>query len=555
MFKLLFSCFLLVVNLCAKNTFAAEIFEERNDHNSAFRISPGIGCEIIGYPFVADMVANPIYQFDGVQCEAVLPSASGNYYTDAACTDLISFRHTSHQDFCDGILDKYDWIDDRVVPGEWVLSTGTTYDGTVASLDGLTQPYRTSVNYLTHNSDRGECRLEMRIYKNNPGRGQNNLRPIIALHGGTWTTRDVGVIGVENMAARYTDKGFVVFAPFFRLLSDLENDACNEATMADILSDLEAALSWVENNGQQYGVSGKPVLFGQSSGAQSALALSVAHPQRIAGAVLLYPITDFGDFLSQVQSGEYDDTEGKLALSAVFGSDYDELTQDEPFIVENSYPSIIRSQPLQYPPMMILHGEADKLVPVRQVTRLCNALAGRDLDFKLYDPGLVQKRFICGQDQELRLYVEAGHAMEVCVSTSQLLSFSCFSGGAESQQAIAEGLENASRWAASMALKYGDEVANVVDDSSSGDAGNLAGSGGDPVSELPSPDTVTADNSGTNTDADTNTDTEANMVATGNLGDISGGGVLLLQFPGCFVLVVFLWYRRSGSLIRIGYDG
>ena len=115
-------------------------------------------------------------------------------------------------------------------------------------------------------------------------------------------------------------------------------------------------------------------------------------------------------------------------------------------VPENSYPAIVQQQNRSYPPMHILHGLSDELVPARQSIRLCNALAGRPLDDEPQVSDQLQVQENCGADSELSLYAEANHALDICLSNSALLATTCLSGSRESRQLIADKLQQVADW-------------------------------------------------------------------------------------------------------------
>lgn len=416
-------------------------------------IGSALGCDLSSR-LKADMNVNPLYSSDGTQCLPSVPNQSGRYYADSQCTTGIDFQRTGQQQFCTEALDK-----DSLGQGaeedsrQWTLSPGAAYDVGAASLEGLTQPYRTTTTYRQLQTVRGECRLAMRIYKNDLRAGQQGLRPMIALHGGSWSNRGFGAFGIESSAAMYTQQGFVVFAPFYRLLGENEgSSACNQASFTDIVSDAHAALSWVENNSAEYSARGRPVVIGQSAGAHLALSLAVSFPQRVAGGILLYPPTDFEDFLLQVRADAYTNEEGLGILARVLGSEAETYDLSQSPVPENSFPSIVAASPQIYPPLLIVHGLADELVQPRQSIRLCNALAGRPVDDNpVIDPSL-QTDLVCGENSELTLFAEGEHALDICPASGGLIS-ACLSGSEASRQLVATRLETAAVWSGSVGLE------------------------------------------------------------------------------------------------------
>lgn len=431
-FRLSLAIFGLLLSLPA-NGQETDIFNDGETLRST--IGNLAGCDL-SRRLRAEMQIEPLYTNASGSCAAKVPSESGQYFTDSSCENSIEFSRTGQWQFCTEALDKQSLGNGAaVVNSAWTLPPGARYDIGVKSLAGLKLPYRTRVNYRTINTDRGECNLEMRVYKNNIA--AKNLTPLIAFHGGSWKSRGFGTFGIESMVAHYTNKGFVVFAPYYRLLSESEpNVECQSAAIDQITEDAEAALTWVNRNASRYGAKGKPVVMGQSAGAHLSLALAVNKSELISAALLMYPPTDFADFISLVVAQEYDNEEGLGVLREVLGGEADAADVSLSPVPENSFPARVAQNPGRFPPMVIFHGLADELVPARQSMRLCNALAGRALDDIEFDD-VLQQTLQCGERSQLHLFKQANHALDICLSNNVLLSAICPAGGQDSRQLVA----------------------------------------------------------------------------------------------------------------------
>ncbi len=397
----------------------------------------------------------PVYLLEGGACIAVeRPVEQGMNFSDANCQLPFDFFNTPVADFCQVALDPLRLGNPMSKPQElnrWTLSPGSRFDIGAVSLQGKRQPYVQRQNYKTVFAPTGECQLEMRVYADQPDPA--NRKPLIALHGGSWQRRGSGFLGVENMATHFVDAGFVVFAPFYRLVGDKDGTAeCHNASLNDILEDINDALDWVTANAGDFGVSGKPVVFGQSAGGHLALSLAVRRAQEIERAILFYAPTDFGDFISQVQAGEYTGDQGQRIVAAVTSSDsLQSLDINSPLIRDNSYPSIVALQPNAFPPVFMLHGESDSLLPFRQSVRLCNGLSG-DVDsgpaaLEL-NTSTVSRQVQCDErGSELHLISEGEHTLDLCI-TDDL----CLAGSPVSAAATARSIDAMLDWAAADSL-------------------------------------------------------------------------------------------------------
>jgi acetyl esterase/lipase len=90
---------------------------------------------------------------------------------------------------------------------------------------------------------------------------------LVFVHGGSWVGGDKGNLEeAPTLIEWFVDEGFVVAAPNFRLASP--PSAPQDVTYADQVTDVAFALSWLDVNGADYGVT-EPgaLLLGYSSGA------------------------------------------------------------------------------------------------------------------------------------------------------------------------------------------------------------------------------------------------------------------------------------------------
>lgn len=416
-------------------------------------LNDAIECEVSGL-LQTDLQPKPVYRADAATCRVVVrPVEDGSYYSDSECRDGFEFVDTDLSDFCQVAVDSQRLGSTLSRSGElnrWSLSPGTRFDIGTASLQGKQQPYVQRLNYKTVSTPAGECQLEMRVYSDRPN--TVGKTPLIAFHGGSWQRRGFGFLGVEHMATNFVDAGFVVFAPFYRLVGTTDGpEQCNGATLEDLMNDAKDALDWVTLNKENFGASGKPVVFGQSSGGHLALSMSIRHPLEISRAVLFYAPTDFGDFIAQIKSGEYTGEQGQRILATVAGLPIAELNDRNPLVVENSYPAIVAVQPDAYPPMYLLHGESDGLLPFRQSARMCNGLSGSVTAGPvrlLLNTSSTSRSYDCDdRGSQLHLIAEGEHTLDFCVSEAL-----CLAGSPASAAATEEAINKMLLWASAESL-------------------------------------------------------------------------------------------------------
>ena len=400
--------------------------------------------------------AAPLYRHDGGACLATPAAAitrAGTYYADPLCRQPLAVRPQGLTEWCRASLDRERLGNGAALAGQppaWHLSPGTRMDTALVSTAGLDQPWLTERVYKTVDTPAGRCALIMRIFQARPDRRGD--RPLLALHGGGWQYRRNGALGIEVTAAHYTSRGFVLFAPFYRLAGHHDGPAaCQGASGADILADVGDALDWVRAHGAEFGAAPGPVwLTGQSAGAHLAAWLAVHRPAQVARALLLYSPTDMADYLRQWQAGALgDDPPGLKALAAFLDLD-DPAAVDPtaPFVRDNSLPALAAAHPA-VPPLYLVHGAADELVPVRQSIRLCNALGG-DPDHGPADalasrPGAPRlQTFACdGRGSRLQVVTAGRHMLDLC-----LLGLWCPAGDEDDQAAARRALTAGYDWLA-----------------------------------------------------------------------------------------------------------
>ncbi len=436
-------------------------------------------CELIREMFAKSMASPALFEEKGGQCQEVVPEKSGNYFVDPGCTHAVSFKKVSFQDFCrDNLLGnersknyignpkKWKHLDRAASRREtkWSLSQGvrlhlSAVDQTVDKL----RPFVKQVEYRTV----GECSLGMHVYKQDL-RG-SELKPLLFFHGGGWTHRGAAAIAaIESSVPHFTSRGYIVFAPFHRLMDDVDGpEACQGAQGSDLIADLEAAKEWVFTHGQDYGMGPqyarerKLSVMGQSSGAQFAAYLAVQFPQEIERGLLLYPPGDFGFFIENLQAGglyvgrfqkeqellvQFVNQEGVSAAK--------DIALDHPLVLANSLPGRLRTLAKDAPALFLLQGDADQTIPVEMSLRLCAALAGEELSGRAYRGGSLERP--CGERSQLHIIAGADHILDLrCflgeyqVLAEQLLPETdglCPAGSPDGEEQVRRALSAAYAW-------------------------------------------------------------------------------------------------------------
>ena len=411
----------------------------------------------------ASMPLPALYTNTSGSCVAANPDGpdQGRYFSDASCSRELAFRPTPYADFCRESLtpapntmigNAASWTADAGQPNDplpsvpsqkWTLAQGARIGVMAEPLTGKTIPVMKRVRYR----EIGGCALEMRVYKKDPA--ATGLTPLLAFHGGSWQLRGGGFVGLEAGIAHYTEQGFVVFAPFYRLAGNSDgNPECNQAPWQAIAADAEAALDWVKANGAAFGAnSGKPAVMGQSAGAHLSGWLVTHRPLEVSAGFLLYAPSDIRDFLTQARvGGLYEPYLGRLnILSALYGADVGTIDLGNPpdFVIQNSFHDRVRALGGSLPPVFLMHGLVDTYVPSNQSVLMCNAYGGSAVN----DGGGAARRavYTCGVGGgQLHLFQQADHVLDVCLRiASQTL---CPSGDDASRLLVADSMRQARTW-------------------------------------------------------------------------------------------------------------
>ncbi len=413
-------------------------------------LNDALTCEV-SQVLETSLSPNPLYQREADQCVATTAfNADTPYFMTAACEIPVNALPENQRDFCDTVLDPEKLGNAAVnttTQDIWSLSPGSRYNIGTLPLDNKAQPYTQRTRYKTVSTPAGECALEMRVYSPHPN--ATNLTPLIAFHGGSWQYRSTGFLGIEFTATHFVDEGFAVFAPFYRLIGDKDgNEACQNASLEEIVVDAADALTWVEENAARFGATGKPVVFGQSAGGHLAAYLATHEAARVDRAIVYYAPVDFRRFAEDIQSGEYTYEPGIDILEALTGQTKDTVALNSSLIMNNTFTALIEDQvaasPASVTPFFLLYGLSDELLPASQAQRLCNALGG-NTETGAGDIGTgtaLRYTAVCdNRGSELHFITEGQHALDLCVAPEL-----CLAGGTASAALTEDSLRTVMAW-------------------------------------------------------------------------------------------------------------
>lgn len=210
---------------------------------------------------------------------------------------------------------------------------------------------------------------------------------IVFLQGSAWTTPDV-YYEVPELSS-FARAGYVVASIMHRSSED-------GARSPAFLIDYKCAIRFLRARADEYSIDRDRIAaWGTSSGGNTALLAALtadnaayksaewaAESDAVKTCVACFPPTDIPDLFRRWENGEGDelqDTDGRLLVKNMFGDD--ESTWSEK--MREISPICRIPECKKYPSFLLLHGDADGLVPFSQSERMAEALseAGADVGF------------------------------------------------------------------------------------------------------------------------------------------------------------------------------
>jgi acetyl esterase/lipase len=199
-------------------------------------------------------------------------------------------------------------------------------------------------------------------------------RPVlVAIHGGGWRRFDKTEYG-RRIASAFVADGYVVVAPNYEL------SAPDRPTWPVNLEDVQAAVRWVRSNAGALDINpNKIAAIGESAGANLAALLGTSSNQSTGGgvsaavdAVVAFSTpTDLTTLYSESPSA------GKAAAQFLGGSPAQVPAR---FIAASPIDQVSPGDP----PMLLVHGLQDPLIPTSQSTEMAAALSAAGVRNELF---------------------------------------------------------------------------------------------------------------------------------------------------------------------------
>lgn len=241
----------------------------------------------------------------------------------------------------------------------------------VASAAGdSTKPYTQQQDVVAVQSPHGIA-ITMDVFQPT---GKSNGIGIIDVASGAWSS-DRGKIRDHDMAQVYNifcKRGYTMFA--------VRPGSSSRFSAHDMVHHLELSIAQIRKNAKEYGIDPDRIaITGASAGGHLASLVAVRGKANVVGAGVFFPPTDFLSFGSQSEDPKAVNRFAKALAYPDRGAELDpdevkeQLTKISPalLVTENA------------PPFLIIHGDADKVVPLSQSEKLLAALKAKGVPAEL----------------------------------------------------------------------------------------------------------------------------------------------------------------------------
>jgi len=209
-----------------------------------------------------------------------------------------------------------------------------------------------------------------------PTENSNGLG-IIDVASGGWSS-DRGKIKDHDMAQVYNifcGRGYTMFA--------VRPGSSSRFSAHDMVNHLESAIREIQKNAKQYGIDpDRMSITGASAGGHLASLVAVRQKVNLVAAGVFFPPTDFLEYGKLKIDPSKDSRMSKIARALAYPDRGADLTDEE---ITEQLTAI--SPALQVtegaPPFLLIHGDADPLVPLQQSQKLLAALKAKNVPAEL----------------------------------------------------------------------------------------------------------------------------------------------------------------------------
>lgn len=231
--------------------------------------------------------------------------------------------------------------------------------------------------------------LELDLYL--PAEDDRPSPAVVFLHGGGWRMGSRRTLGPAY--ARTTPSPFEQVAAAGIAVASVDYRLSGEAQWPTQLHDAKAAVRWLRARADDIGIDPDRIAaWGESAGAHLALLLGLTGSD---GADLEGEVGVVGPTSAVSAVAAWYPPSDLAALPGDLGTDPDAADTREALLLGgplSSVPDLVRqASPITYvradaPPILLLHGRADRLIPCAQSDRLAAALddVGAEIDYDTY---------------------------------------------------------------------------------------------------------------------------------------------------------------------------
>src|SRR5262245_483860 len=227
-------------------------------------------------------------------------------------------------------------------------------------------------------------------------KGQSNGLAVVDVISGAWNS-DRGKIR-DHLRAQTFDifcrKGYTVFA--------IRPGSITKFSAPEMLANLNQGIRWVKEHSQEYGIDRDRLgLMGASAGGHLACLAAVtadeakspdgkatsggpvgAASTRVKAAAVFFPPTDFLNYGGKAVDARADDRMGEIVRRLAFPQGITNETQED-LNQKLTQISPARLVTPRAPPFLLIHGDADPVVPLQQSEAMLAALKGAGVPAEL----------------------------------------------------------------------------------------------------------------------------------------------------------------------------